>query len=183
MKHEQHMKPTAAASQASQARARRWVARVLERLYQIQEQYYKQERQPDAWDIEHARIIVRHLQEYPHTADPYIATYAEMWRRSYKDHQALLAAAERSSPARDALPYVIEGRTGRQWALSIMAYLDFRSGRRWRPLADRFNPEYEIYLGAWRLVNAAQRDPAPAASFQFSVSGSQLKLNARAKAA
>lgn len=57
-------------------------------------------------------------------------------------------------PAAPAV-WVVDGRNGRQWTKSVIAYLEFRSGQAWRPSSHRFNPEYEIYARALYEMNSA----------------------------
>ena len=60
-------------------------------------------------------------------------------------HNTLPAVFTGSNP--DELDDV-DGRNGRQWMRSVLAYLDWRSGDSWRPMADRNHPERRAYTDA-----------------------------------
>ena len=55
-----------------------------------------------------------------------------------------------------------DSRTGNQWLHSVIAYLEFRTGDRWRRLSDpvhRWDPERWAYLDAIRLINGLRGFP------------------------
>ncbi len=47
----------------------------------------------------------------------------------------------------------VDGRSGLQVVTSILLYLEFRSGKKWRPQCERFTNPMADYEDAWRLVN------------------------------
>jgi hypothetical protein len=49
--------------------------------------------------------------------------------------------------------YQVDGRNGRQWLASIVAYLEWRSGSSWRPQTQRFHEDKQVYVRAIRLLN------------------------------
>jgi len=54
-----------------------------------------------------------------------------------------------------------DGRTGKQWRESVVAYLQFRSGNAWRRMSTmeaRSDPERWIYMDAIRLVDGCVRE-------------------------
>jgi hypothetical protein len=67
--------------------------------------------------------------------------------------------AELMKPRPEPPLWVVDGRNGRQWSDSVLAYLQYRSGQAWRPSSHRFHPEYEIYVRAMYEVNYAMNGP------------------------
>lgn len=54
---------------------------------------------------------------------------------------ATLFPASPPLPGREWSGVEVDGRVGRQWVESALAYLHYRSGRAWRPVAQRSHPE------------------------------------------
>lgn len=52
--------------------------------------------------------------------------------------------------------FEIDGRKGWQWTASAISYLQFRSGRAWRPARHRFHPEHEYFVRAINLLNQVE---------------------------
>jgi hypothetical protein len=74
----------------------------------------------------------------------------------------------------------VDGRNGSQWMRSVLAYLDWRSGDSWRPMAHRNHPDRRAYTDAsltlrQAFFHAPSRPPAkPVAKATHTVARSRV---------
>jgi hypothetical protein len=54
-----------------------------------------------------------------------------------------------------------DARTPAKFVQSVLDYLEWRSGSKWRPLSQRWSEERWYYLDGFRALNKAFRDPSP----------------------
>jgi hypothetical protein len=97
------------------------------------------------------------LQESP---DPYDAALRKMLGPRYKSYKATRNTLPAVYTGSGDGPHEVDGRTAHQWVQSVLAYLDWRSGMSWRPMADRFHPDRTLYTeSSLRLRQAYYNTP------------------------
>ena len=97
-------------------------------------------------------------QESPTPADQALRKVLGPRYRHYIETRNTLPAVFTGSNPDE--PADVDGRNGSQWMRSVLAYLDWRSGSVWRPMADRNHPERRAYTDASLTLRQAFNTPS-----------------------
>ena len=97
---------------------------------------------------------------YQEAADPHDAAMRKVLGPRYQTYRETHNAPPAVYAGPEHGPDELDGRSALQWVNSVLSYLDWRSGREWRPMADRNNPDRRIYTdAALTLRQAFYRTP------------------------
>ncbi|MFB3918070.1 MAG: hypothetical protein ACE14M_15185 [Terriglobales bacterium] len=163
--------------------ARQWVDAILFRLEQAQRRTIWSHNAGDPDAMRQAWFTL-YLAYYEKAADPAAAAC----RKVYGCERINLTPSQPeplldlSAPPAILTPHQVDGRTGRQWVESVLEYLNWRSGRAWRPMSHRFHETVNLCDQARRLIyDAFYRDTGPQQEKGIESSGNSPAL-ARAAA-
>jgi hypothetical protein len=115
---------------------------------------------------------------YQDAANPHDAALRKVLGPRYKTYRETHNTLPAVYTGPDDSPAQVDGRSPLQWVKSVLSYLDWRSGREWRPLADRNHPERRAYTDAsLQLRQAFYNTPnRPPARFRVNTSATPAVL-------